>query len=160
MKGVEFAASFADAAGSTAAASDVLTLPGWRAPDWRKLLERTTVQPFKTSEVVIQRDAAGRALFLVAEGSLEVGVTLIDGLSVTPLARIGEHSVIGEQSFFDGEPRSANVWGVTDGVLLSLEVDEFRAFGDDEPVLARDLLFALGRVLSGRLRMTSIRIRR
>ena len=160
MKAADYAGNFAAAAATPPAASDCLALPGWRAPDWRKLLEDTEVRPFKANEVVIQRDAVDRALFFVAEGTLEVGVTMVDGLSVASLARIGPFSVIGEQSFFDGEPRSANVWGLTDGTLLRLELDRFRRFGDEEPALARDLLFALGRVLSCRLRMTSIRVRR
>jgi CRP/FNR family cyclic AMP-dependent transcriptional regulator len=160
MTAADFVASFAAAAASTAAGGDSLALPGWEAADWQKLLEGTTVRPFKTSEVVIQREALDRALFFVAEGTLEVGVTMIDGLSVASLAHIGRHSVIGEQSFFDGQPRSANVWGVTDGVLLRWELDAFRRFGEEEPALARDVLFALGRVLSQRLRMTSIRVRR
>ena len=160
MKAADYAASFAAAAASPRTAGDCLALPGWRVPDWRKLLEDTEVRPFKANEVVIQREAVDRAIFFVAEGSLEVGVTMVDGLSVASLARIGPYSVIGEQSFFDGEPRSANVWGVTDGTLLRLELDQFRRFGDDEPALARDLLFALGQVLSCRLRMTSIRVRR
>jgi CRP-like cAMP-binding protein len=158
MKAADFAASFAAAHAATE--GDCLALPGWGASEWRKLLEGTTVRPFKASEVVIQREAIDRALYFVAAGTLEVGVTMIDGLSVASLAHIGPCSVIGEQSFFDGQPRSANVWGVTDGTLLRWELDEFRRFGDEEPLLARDLLFGLGRVLSSRLRMTSIRVRR
>ena len=158
MKAVEFAATFA--AAYSAAEGDRLSLPGWRLPDWRKLLEGTTVCPFKASEVVIHREAVDRALFFVAAGTLEVGVTMIDGLSIASLAHIGPYSVVGEQSFFDGQPRSANVWGVTEGTLLRWELDAFRRFGEEEPALARDVLFALGCVLSARLRMTSSRIRR
>ena len=159
MKPADFAASFA-AAAPDRAAGDRLVLPGWHASDWRKLLEGTTARPFKPSEVVIQRESLDRALYFVVAGTLEVGVTMIDGLSVASLAHIGPYSVIGEQSFFDGEPRSANVWGVTEGTLLRWELEAFRRFGETEPALARDLLFALGRVLSSRLRMTSIRVRR
>ena len=160
MKGADFAASFAAPPAANAPAGDRLILPGWGVSDWRRMFEGTTAKPFKSSEVVIQRDAVDRALFFVAAGSLEVGVTMIDGVSVASLAQIGPCSVIGEQSFFDGQPRSANVWGVTDGTLLRWELEAFRRFGEAEPALARDLLFALGQVLSSRLRMTSTRIRR
>ena len=160
MNAVDFAAGFATAPGPAGTNGERLMLPGWGVSDWRKLLEGTTLKPFKASEVVIQRDAADRALFFVAAGTLEVGVTIIDGLSVASLAHIGPYSVIGEQSFFDGAPRSANVWGVTEGMLLRWELEAFRQFGELEPALARDLLFALGQVLSSRLRMTSIRVRR
>ena len=76
------------------------------------------------------------------------------------LARIGPGSVLGEQSFFDGEPRSANVWAITDGTLLRWEFEAFERFATAEPKLARELAFAVARVLSKRLRMTTIRVRR
>jgi CRP/FNR family cyclic AMP-dependent transcriptional regulator len=99
-------------------------------------------------------------LHFVVAGSLEVGITQVDGVSISPLAKVGVGSVIGEQSFFDGQPRSANVWGVTDGETLQLEFTEFARFGQSEPALSRDLLFALARILSSRLRNTTFRVRR
>jgi len=44
---------------------------------------------------------------------------------------------------------------VGDGELLRLTPDAFETFGKEEPALARDLLLALGRVLSVRFRNTS-----
>lgn len=139
---------------------DRLKLPRWTAPDWRRLLASTTVRMFRASDVVIQRGIPDRALYLVAEGVLEVGVQTFDGVSIASLARISAGSVIGEQSFFDGEPRSANVWASTDGALLRWEFEQYRTFGETEPALARDFLFAIAAVLSTRLRMTTIRVRR
>lgn len=146
--------------GRAGAAPDRLSLSDWNSADWRRLLDSTTPRPFRASEVVIQRGVVDRALYLVAEGMLEVGVTTFDGVSVASLARIAPGSVIGEQSFFDGEPRSANVWGVTDGTLLRWDFDQYKRFGEQEPALTRDFLFAIARVLSARLRLTTIRIRK
>ena len=161
MNGAEYAAVFArQAEGLAAAAPDTLLLPEWRIDDWQKLLSGTTVQPFKTSDVLIQRSAEDRALYFVAAGILEVGVTHFDGVTMSSLARIGVCSVIGEQSFFDGLGRSANVWAVTEGVLLRWEFDEYKRFGAEEPRLTRDLLFGVARVLSTRMRTTSMRVRR
>ena len=139
---------------------DHLLLAQWGEPEWKKLLAATVARPYKASEVVIQRGVADRSLYFVAAGSLEVGVTYVDGVSISPLAKIGAGSVIGEQSFFDGEPRSANVWEVTDGELLCLTQERFNQLAGTEPGLVRDLLFALGRILSLRLRNTSMRVRR
>lgn len=141
-------------------ADDVLLLPGWGEADWDKLLSRTRTVPVRASEVVIQRDAVDRTISFVAFGFFEVGISQVDGVSISPLARIGAGSVIGEQSFFDGMPRSANVWAVAEGELLSLDFEDFNRFGREEPALARDLLFALARVLSVRLRNTTFRVRR
>lgn len=141
-------------------APDALALPHWQQEQWRKLLIHTEPRPFRASEVVIQRGAADRTLYLVAAGLLEVGVTHVDGVSMTSLARISSGSILGEQSFFDSQPRSANVWAVADGTLLLLPYDGFMQFGEAEPALARDFLFAMARVLSIRLRNTSFRLRR
>lgn len=139
---------------------DFLLLPEWGVAEWRKLLALTSPRPFKASEVVIQRGVADRSLYFVAAGSLEVGITYVDGVSISPLAKINAGTVIGEQSFFDGQPRSANVWAVSDGELLCLTEEKFHQLADAEPKLTRDLLFALGRVLSLRLRNTTMRVRR
>ena len=142
------------------AEGEYLLLPGWSDQDWQKLFAVTTARPFKASEFVIQRGVNDRALYLVAAGMLEVGVTYVDGVSISPLAKISAGGVIGEQSFFDGQPRSANVFAVTDGELLCLMPEKFRQLSEAEPALARDLLFALARVLSLRLRHTTFRVRR
>ena len=160
MNRANHVALFKGVANGAPPASDQLLLPEWSDADWNKLLDRTRPRPYRASEVVIQRSTLDRALYFVVAGSLEVGITQVDGVSISPLARINAGSVIGEQSFFDGQPRSANVWGVSDGELLRLELEDFRRFGREEPALARDLLFALARVLSTRLRNTTVRVRR
>lgn len=136
-----------------------LLLPGWRDQEWQKLFAATTPRPFKASEFVIQRGVRDRALYFVAAGLLEVGVTYVDGVSINPLAKIGVGSVIGEQSFFDGHPRSANVFAVSDGELLCLTPEKFHQLSEAEPALVRDLLFGLARILSLRLRHTTFRMR-
>ena len=159
--GDEYAPLFArQAEGLPAAALDTLLLPEWGVDDWRKLLSGTSVVAYRTSEVVIQRGVTDRALYFVAAGVLEVGVSQFDGVTIAPLARIGAGSVIGEQAFFDGLARSANVWAMTEGVLLRWDYETYKRFGAEEPQLARDLLFAVARVLSVRLRNTTVRVRR
>lgn len=140
-------------------AENALLLPDWNEQSWGKFFQCLVPQPFRASEVVLKRGAVDRALFLIASGDLEVGITQIDGVSIIPLARIGAGSIVGEQSFFDGHPRSANVWAVSSGEMLRLEYEVFRTFGEAEPALARDLLFAVARVLSGRMRNTTFRVR-
>lgn len=144
----------------TPPADDALGLPDWSEADWNNLLNRTRPYPVRASEVVIQRGATDRNISFVTAGSFDVGITQVDGLSISPLVQIGAGSVIGEQSFFDGRPRSANVWAVLDGELLSLDYEDFQRFAREEPALSRDLVIALARVLSVRLRNTTFRVRR
>jgi CRP-like cAMP-binding protein len=160
MNGAAYAAVFVQEGAPAGAAADTLRLPSWRIDDWRKLLTGTSVKCVGTGELVIQREMRERALYLVAAGTLEVGVTTFDGISIAQLARIGPVSVIGEQSFFDDEPRSANVWAVTNATLLRWDFAAYEQFAAKEPHLAREVIFAVARVLSTRLRMTTIRVRR
>jgi CRP-like cAMP-binding protein len=141
-------------------AGDALLLPGWSRDDWEKLLSRAVPQRHRTRDMVIQRGMTDRALGFVVSGTLEVGILQVDGISIVQLAHIRAGSVVGEQSFFDSQPRIANVWATSDVELLRLDFEAYEKFSRDEPALTRDLLFALARVLSLRLRNTSFRVRR
>jgi CRP-like cAMP-binding protein len=160
MEKVQYADLFRGFSTKVAVPDDTVLLPDWEPRDWAALLDCAVIQPFRSSQVVIQRGSLDRSLYLVAEGALEVGITQVDGVSIAPLAKITAGSVAGEQSFFDGHARSANVWAVSDGTMLRIGFEEFREFGVSQPALARDILFALARVLSARLRNTTYRIRR
>ena len=127
---MDYVAVFNRGRGEEGGLGDDLQLRHWSEGQWQTLFAATTPRAFRASEVIIQRGVADRALYFVAAGSLEVGVTYVDGVSISPIAKIGAGSVIGEQSFFDAQPRSANVWAVTDGQLLCLTNDQFKNLSD------------------------------
>ena len=72
-----------------------------------------------------------------------------------PPEQIEPGAVIGELSFFDGGVRSAGVRAVTDCELFRLSLESFEELAARDPVLARMVLFDLGRILSLRLRHSS-----
>ena len=139
-----------------AAPNDNLLLPDWRSDDWARLIALTNRRTVRIGEFVINRNAMDRSLYFVVSGDYEVGIMQVGAAAIRPIATIGPGSVIGDQSFFDGQPRSANVWAASAGELLILEFDAYRRFAGAAPALAVDLLFALGRVLSMRLRSTTL----
>jgi CRP-like cAMP-binding protein len=143
---------------SSTPSSDVLLLPHWSEANWTELLERTSARRVDANEIVIARGAQERSLYFTVAGEYEVGGAYLGGLSFTSLARVPAGSVFGEQSFFDSLPRSANVWAHTEGELLTLPFESFEQFSAAAPELARDLLFALARILSLRLRNTTVRV--
>lgn len=143
---------------ATASSSDLLVLPQWSEADWRELLKCTQARPVSAHEIIIARGSQERALYFTAAGEFEVGGAYVGGISLTWLARIPPGSVFGEQSFFDGLPRSANVWAHADGELLVLPFEAYEKFSSEHPSLARDLVFALARILSLRLRSTTVRV--
>jgi CRP-like cAMP-binding protein len=65
---------------------------------------------------------------------------------------------LGEQAFFDARPRSAGAWAVGDCEVAAMSPDQYAAFEESSPARARDLFFALGRILAMRLRTTTAKV--
>lgn len=127
--------------------------------DWAKLIDHTEARRFAAGDVVVREGSAAQELYIVTRGKLEV---LVDGDKAGELrkiATIDAGSVFGEQSFFDGRPRSASVRALADGEIRRLTLAAFEVLAAKEPALARMVLFDLARILSLRLRETTGRVR-
>lgn len=145
-------------AGVATASDEALAPQGWRAEDWRDLFRCTDFRRLRPADVLIRRGNPDCTLYFVLDGDLEVVIQSGDGMSMGPLTRVKSGSVLGEQSFFDGKPRSASVWAVVQSEVAAMTREQFEAFSAARPELARELLFALGRILAIRLRRTTARI--
>ncbi len=143
---------------ASATAGESLLLAGWRDDDWRDLFHFTTVRGVTAGDALIRHGEPDRTLYFVLRGELEIVVRSADGLTLGRIARVGAGSVLGELAFFDGGPRSAGAWAVTDCAVAAMAPDQFTAFEQSHPDRARDLLFAMGRVLALRLRRTNTRV--
>lgn len=121
--------------------------------DWARLLEHTETRRFAAGEFLVRRGTTEQVLFIVGRGRLEV---LVDGRRI---AAIEQGSVFGEQSFFDGQPRSADVRALSDGEIRCVTPASFEVLAAREPALARAVVFDLARILSIRLRQTTARFR-
>ncbi|MEZ4868329.1 MAG: cyclic nucleotide-binding domain-containing protein [Caldilineaceae bacterium] len=147
-------ASFFDYPTTTQPATPELApfLHHWQQRQWQKLLALTQARRYSAGDLVLQAGATERALYLVAFGELEVlnGAPTANGL--TPGLVIEQGGVVGEQSFLDEMPQPYAVQAVTESEALRLSFDAFTIFAAREPELARELLLALGRLVSRRLR--------
>jgi len=141
--------------GGTSGDGDRLSLPHWSDADWERLLDAAGFRRVAAGEAVILRGTPDRALCIVLGGEIEVMAHASDGLSFGRLAKFGPGSVVGEQAFFDGGPRSAGAWAVANCTVATLTPEQFSAFAEVNPGLGRDLLMALGRILAIRLRRTT-----
>ena len=120
--------------------------------EWATLLEHTRYRRFEPAEAVMTAGARDQSLYLILEGQLEV-LAPHGRRGYRRIASVGAGSVIGELSFFDGGARSALVRAATQAVLAELSRAGFDALAVASPVLARRLLFDLGRILAQRLRV-------
>ena len=146
------------AVGSVATSAEALLLPNWDNDDWKQLFRFTSTRRVSTGEALIRRGEPGRTLYFVLNGQLEVIAHSGDGLSLGRVAVVSAGSVLGEQAFFDAGPRSAGAWAVEDCEVAAMTLDQYAAFEKSSPARARDLLFALGRILAMRLRWTTAKV--
>jgi len=145
-------------AGVATAVGEGLTPREWSVEDWRVLFRFTHLRRIAAADALIRRGDPDRTLYFVLRGDLEVVIHSGDGLSMGPLTRVGAGSVLGEQSFFDGKPRSASVWAVDECEVAAMTPEQYASFAAARPGLARELLFALGCILAIRLRRTTAKV--
>jgi CRP/FNR family cyclic AMP-dependent transcriptional regulator len=116
--------------------------------DWDRLLAYTETRRFRPGEVVLPDGVADRALYLLADGRLEV----VRPGARSKLATIVAPATIGEAEFLDGRPRGVALRALGHGEIERLSWESFEALSARDPQFARDILVDVGRVLAGRLR--------
>jgi CRP/FNR family transcriptional regulator, cyclic AMP receptor protein len=137
------------------AAPAIAFLPEIGDGEWQRLLSYTQMRRYNPGEPVMRQGETDRALYIVADGLLEWVPPDSGAGSQLPVEPVEPGAVIGELSFFDGGARTAGVRAVTECELFRLSLDAFDEMAAREPVLARMVLFDLGRILTIRLRQTS-----
>lgn len=103
-------------------------------------------QFFTPGLVIVEKDAPGKAMYVVVQGELEVLV------NDEPVSRLQPGSHFGEVVLADQGPRSATVRATTFGSLISIDQDHLMDFCRKEPELGNQILWKLLRTLSGHLR--------
>ena len=157
-KDIESAIASFRAGGPSARLDEGQLLRSWRDEDLKQLFRFTSTRRVTAGDAIIRGGEPDRTLYFVLHGDLEVIAHSGDGLSLGRLALVGAGSVLGEVSFFDGGPRSAGAWAVDDCEVAAMTPDQYAAFEQSSPGLARQLLFALGRILAIRLRRTTAKV--
>lgn len=114
--------------------------------DWKLLAPYLSVRFLKPGDVLMQRGDADRELYILAEGELQVTV------DSTVLASLKPGTVVGEGTFFSGQPRSANVLASRTGVAWALTWEKFEDMSAKHPRLSLQLVKGLAAVLALRMR--------
>ena len=114
--------------------------------EWRTLAPYLSVRFLRSGEPLMQEGDCDRELFILAEGELEVRI------QGNVVATLQPGTVVGEGTFFSGQPRSATVVPSRPGVAWSLHWDKFELLSHKQPKLAVDLIKGLAAVLATRMR--------
>jgi glutaminase len=119
-------------------------------------LERAS---YSAGERIIKEGDPADRLYLLASGSATVNVLLDDGKTNTRLAAFRPGVAFGEFALFDGGRRVANVVAETAATCYVLQFSTLKQLETAEPELFHLILFALGRLLSDRLRRVTGEVR-
>jgi len=117
--------------------------------DWARICKLVETRQFRAGDDLIRAGDKDDSFYILTNG--EVDVMIGDKV----LANIPEGSVFGEIAFFDGAPRSATIRSKTPGSAIRVSRENFDTLAAWEPIIARKLLFDLGRILAMRLRWTT-----
>lgn len=114
--------------------------------EWKALAPYLAVRFLRAGEALMEEGDRAREFFILADGELDVSV----GGSV--FAKLQPGTVVGEGTFFSGEPRSATVTPSMPGIAWGLHWDRFEALMAEQPKLAANLATGLAAVLAVRMR--------
>lgn len=110
-------------------------------------------------EILFKEKDESRRLYVVIEGCLGVRRHIIDkkedNVPLSPvIAEHGAGEAVGEFSFFDDKPRSAEVFAMKDTRALALDPHAFHQFTDEFPKAAQKITANILKILLYRMRRT------
>ncbi|TWO68186.1 Crp/Fnr family transcriptional regulator [Caenimonas sedimenti] len=113
-------------------------------------------------QLLIQEGASSDWMMLLLRGTVDVGKRKVDGEADTDgpggntrLAVLPAGSVLGEMSMFDGEPRYASCWALSEVEAAVLDRAAVARLIVAKPEVGAKLLVKLTQLLAQRLRNTS-----
>lgn len=117
------------------------------------------VMNYAAGDVIIREGDPADRLYLLASGNATVDVVLDDGKRRTRLAAFRPGVSFGEFALFDRGRRVANVTAETKVTCYVLNFQRLELIEATEPDLYHRVLFALGRLLTDRLRRVTAEVR-
>ncbi len=134
-------------------------LSRFSADDVRRLEPYFERSGYAAGECIIKEGDLADRLYMLASGNATVDVLLDDGRTRTRLAAFRPGVAFGEFALFDGGRRVANVVAETPAVCYVLNFNTLEQLQAVEPHLYQRVLFALGRLLTDRLRRVTAEVR-
>ena len=117
------------------------------------------VMRYEAGAAIIREGDLADRLYLLAAGNATVDVSLDDGRRRTRLAAFRPGVSFGEFALFDRGKRVANVTAETPAICYVLNFQMLEQVEAKEPELYHRVLFALGRLLTDRLRRVTAEVR-
>jgi CRP/FNR family transcriptional regulator len=110
-------------------------------------------QGFEKDEIIFREGEPGDRMFFIREGLVKVYLREIEKGKTIALIKKGE--LVGELSFFDNGPHSAEAMALTKTDAYVLNLDRFNGMKKTNPGLALEITDIVLKVVSARLRGTT-----
>ena len=128
-----------------------------------RLIEVCERKQFSKGDTLFKEGELSKNLYVVLEGLLGVRKHIIDkkedSLPLLPvIAELGPGEIVGEFSFFDRDPRSAEVFSMADTCALILDPEVFHQFSDRFPQISQKITVNLIKILIARMRKANERL--
>ncbi|MFA5840298.1 MAG: patatin-like phospholipase family protein [Candidatus Margulisiibacteriota bacterium] len=108
----------------------------------RSYLEKMEVKPFAKDDIICEQEKSSQQiLYIVASGHLNM---ILSGRIIGSLSPL---NIFGEASLFSGDPHSATIKAISDGVLLMVKRELFEEIGQKHPKVLINFSRNLGKKL-------------
>jgi glutaminase len=126
-------------------------------PDYavRAIEERMTSRALPDGGVLFDEGDEADGLYFLAEGRVAVDVRLRGGEGFRRLSTIGAGSSFGELALVDGNARSTRISALEPSICFVLTAESFAELRRRDPASASELVMAIARSLSARLRSST-----
>jgi SulP family sulfate permease len=122
-------------------------------------LERCAQKRFyAASEMIFTAGTPGDALILISRGLVRVDLPLSEGRK-THLATFGRGQFVGEMTFLDHIPHSADVQAITDTEVFVIHRSDFDELAKHDYVMSNHVFASLASSMAARLRHTNHELR-
>jgi CRP-like cAMP-binding protein len=133
---------------------DVELFQGLNDNQLAEILLLGVVKEYKKGDLIFEDGSPGDRFFVIYRGEVRIS-KVYDQMGEEALTILGPGEFLGEMSFFEEEPRSARAVAHQDTQLLELGNRELKTHLENHPDVALDFLWAFGRTLSRRVRITN-----
>lgn len=123
-----------------------------------RLAEVCREQTFVSGEYVFREGESGNRLYLIVEGEVRIS-RIVPGSGEEALAVLKAGSIFGEMAVFDRSERSTDAISNGGTRCITITRSDFELLLDFNRDLAYKVLWAVVRMLSGRLRSTNDSLR-
>lgn len=109
-------------------------------------------------EKILEEGKMHSSLYLIKSGTLRIVVNSVSGDNpiIHPgIAHLGQGEIVGEFTFIDNSPASADVFANTEAELIEIDIDSFRKYLDSHPDMGYKIFFEILKIFVHRYRRTN-----